>query len=129
MTPAPPTAHTALADYWSTDMTDDTTPTCPGCTDLDCLACEQSEVDAALEAGYQVGDRVILCGYADGENGPHPSDLDQPTRYAEVRAVVTHPANPAWITDYLVAESEEVAPGVTHVQIVRVTPGAIARRV
>jgi hypothetical protein len=69
---------------------------------------------------YDCGDRVQLHGHADGENGPHESDADQPARYAVVHAVVTHPANPEWVTGYSVVELDEREPHM-------IRPGEIAR--
>jgi hypothetical protein len=62
------------------------------------------EVEPVRKARYDVGDEVELYGDADGENGPHPSDLDQPRRFARVLEVETHPANPEWVTGYVVEE-------------------------
>jgi len=53
---------------------------------------------------YAKGDIVVLHGHADGENGPHPSDLDEPIRLAKIIQPIFHPNNADWTTEYVIQE-------------------------
>jgi hypothetical protein len=59
--------------------------------------------------------------------GPHPSDADQPTRYAIVVRAIAHPYNSGWVTNYDLAEYlDDERPGADSIERLNVKPGAIA---
>lgn len=87
------------------------------------------ELELVRKARYDVGDEVELYGHADGENGPHPSDADQPRRFARILEVHVHPNNDEWVLEYTVAEHGErdSIEEPESVDVHRIKAGEVAR--
>lgn len=75
------------------------------------------EIVAARESHYKAGDWVRLYAEADGENGPHWTDLFRESPLAQVVLPMYHPNNPSWCEGYMVrlwGENVMVKPGRIH---------------
>lgn len=85
---------------------------------------------AARKSYYIPGDIVSLYGHADGENGPHWTDLCQPPRFAKIVGIELHRYNDSWVLGYSV---HEFYPGMTSEGydqsciVTKIKPGEISR--